>query len=256
MDINELFWSSNIEGMKKGYIYIEENKKYICLICGESFERGIIYKTQDNFCDAEKAVEVHISEKHGSMFDYLINMNKKYTGISEIQQQILNLFMEGKSDKDISEIMSISQSTVRNHRFKLKEKEKQAKIFLSIMETLNSSKTQELSKQEKLIGIHKGASMVDERYAITESEKEKILDSYFTGEDRMVLKNFPSKEKRKIVVLQHIAENFNSNKKYTEKEVNNILKRIYEDYVLIRRYLIEYGFMDRHKDCSSYWVKE
>ena len=35
-----------------------------------------------------------------------------------------------------------------------------------------------------------------------------------------------------------------------------ILKRIYEDNATIRRYLIEYGFLDRSKDCSKYWVKE
>ncbi len=34
-----------------------------------------------------------------------------------------------------------------------------------------------------------------------------------------------------------------------------ILKPIYHDYVMIRRYLIEYGFLDRHRDGSAYWVK-
>ncbi|MEG2739993.1 DUF2087 domain-containing protein, partial [Clostridium sp.] len=31
---------------------------------------------------------------------------------------------------------------------------------------------------------------------------------------------------------------------------------IYEDYATIRRALVEYGFMKRSNDCSSYWVKE
>ncbi|MER7682346.1 DUF2087 domain-containing protein, partial [Streptomyces sp. NPDC096934] len=31
---------------------------------------------------------------------------------------------------------------------------------------------------------------------------------------------------------------------YSEKALNDILKPIYEDYVLIRRLLIEYGFID------------
>ncbi len=30
----------------------------------------------------------------------------------------------------------------------------------------------------------------------------------------------------------------------------------YDDNATIRRYLIEYGFLDRSKDCSKYWVKE
>lgn len=29
-----------------------------------------------------------------------------------------------------------------------------------------------------------------------------------------------------------------------------------EDYVTIRRYLIEYGFMERTNDCKEYWINE
>jgi hypothetical protein len=43
---------------------------------------------------------------------------------------------------------------------------------------------------------------------------------------------------------------------YAEKEINEILKAIYEDYVMLRRYLIEYGFIDRKSDGSEYWLKK
>ena len=43
-------------------------------------------------------------------------------------------------------------------------------------------------------------------------------------------------------------------KKYTEKELNTILVESFDDYVTIRRYLIEYGFLDRKKDGSRYWI--
>lgn len=45
-------------------------------------------------------------------------------------------------------------------------------------------------------------------------------------------------------------------KKVTLKEINRVLKRIFEDYATIRRALIEYGFIDRSNDCTKYWVKE
>ncbi len=51
-------------------------------------------------------------------------------------------------------------------------------------------------------------------------------------------------------------KNFSKGKIYSEKDINKILKRIYDDNATIRRYLIEYGFFDRSKDCSKYWVKE
>ena len=66
---------------------------------------------------------------------------------------------------------------------------------------------------------------------------------------------FSSKEKKKIVTLQKIIEQFEPGKIYPEKEVNQILKDIYDDFPTIRRYLIEYGFMERSKDCRDYWVK-
>ena len=70
------------------------------------------------------------------------------------------------------------------------------------------------------------------------------------------LKSYPAREKKKIIVLEEIVKNFNKDRKYSEKEVNRILKRIYEDYASIRRALIEYGYLERNNDCSEYWIKE
>ena len=58
------------------------------------------------------------------------------TGISEIQQSVIEAMGEGLSDKEIAERQKISASTVRNHRFKLREKERQARAFLAMMELL------------------------------------------------------------------------------------------------------------------------
>jgi len=51
------------------------------------------------------------------------------------------------------------------------------------------------------------------------------------------------------------VKKFDSSEKYTEKEVNQILESVYPDFVTLRRYLIEYGFLDRTADGSKYWVK-
>jgi len=39
---------------------------------------------------------------------------------------------------------------------------------------------------------------------------------------------------------------------YSEEEINAFLKQIFEDFVSLRRYLIEYGFLHRTKDCQFY----
>lgn len=96
---------------------------------------------------------------------------------------------------------------------------------------------------------------MDKQYGITLEEKEKVLASYFKDGFDQPIQTFPSKEKRKIILLQQIMTRFEKGINYTEKQVNELLKPIYVDYVSIRRYLIEYGFMDRTSDCTLYWVK-
>ncbi|MDP4145318.1 MAG: DUF2087 domain-containing protein [Bacillota bacterium] len=253
MDTSQLFWSSSIEDIKKGYIYDEKTEEYKCLMCGEAYERGIIYKDAERLCDAEKYMKLHIKRAHNSVFHYLINMNKRYTGLTEVQQELLTLFKEGISDKEIADKLQGSSSTIRNHRFKLREKEKQAKVFLAIMGLLLQEDTEEINdSKKKLIDIHKEATMIDERYAITEEERLKTIETYF--DEKGYITKFPSKAKKKIIVLQEIVKKFSKNQQYSEKEINETLKQIHEDYVTIRRSLIEYGFMKRTDDCSSYWV--
>ena len=57
----------------------------------------------------------------------------------------------------------------------------------------------------------------------------------------------------KIIMLSKISDCFDLKKNYSERAVNELLQTMVEDYVTIRRYLIEYGFFKRTKDGSSYW---
>ena len=253
MNNEYLFWSATVEELEQGYHYKPSTGEYVCLICNQHFEDGVIYPIGEVFYEARKAIKQHIKEVHHSMFDYLVNMDKKYTGLSDHQKELLVFFKQGLSDKEIvRELKGGSTSTIRNHRFKLKEKEKQAKVFLAIMGLL---KTEKDESDQEFVTFHKGAKMVDDRYAITKEEKEKVLATYFKQGTDGPLDSFPSKEKRKIIVLQQILKRFDVNKKYTEREVNEVIKTAYSDFATIRRYFIEYGFMDRNKDCTQYWVK-
>ena len=248
----EIFWTLSIEDIKKGYI---ENKEYFeCVLCGAKTEKGVIYKREDKLLDAEKKMKSHISDIHISVFEYLINLNKKLTGISEQQKKLLKLFYQGKSDKEVQEETGTgSTSTIRNHRFMLKEKERQAKVFLSAMELLRERDKNE----QKFIEPHKTARFIDDRYNITIEENQKMLEKFFVFEDNkpVKLKRFPGREKQRVVVIRELAKSIESGKKYSEKEINNVIKNFFDDYVTLRRYLIEYGFLDRKKDGSEYWLK-
>ena len=94
--------------------------------------------------------------------------------------------------------------------------------------------------------------MVDARYEITQQEEQKILSTVFASMQPLRLKTFPPKEKKKVVILRTIAKEFEEGIRYSEVQVNEILKDIYPDYVTLRRYLIEYGYLERTRDGSAY----
>ena len=95
--------------------------------------------------------------------------------------------------------------------------------------------------------------MTDERLNITDEEYRKILGNVFESLDPLRLKVLSSKEKKKLAALHRIADEFEPDRRYVEKEVNAILKAIYPDFATLRRDLIDYGYLCRTDDCSAYW---
>jgi hypothetical protein len=251
MEISDFFWNASLEELKRGYI--QDFDSYKCLLCGKEFEKGIIYPYEGILYEAERYTRIHIERTHNSVFDSLIRLDKKFTGLTDHQNQLLSLFYQGKSDKEVQMDMDIgSTSTIRHHRFALKEKERQAKIFLAIMELLKDRD----QYAPAFIPPHKTARLVDDRYDITLDEQEETIKKFFPEGTSGTLKKFPPKEKQRLIVLREIAKNLDSEHTYDENELNQILKTIYDDYVIIRRYLIEYGFLDRKPDGSQYWLKK
>lgn len=254
MESGNCIWNSSVEEIVLGYK--ESREFYQCAFCGKEYEKGHIFSFKDKLYDAFGAVKEHHKTEHGFSVDYILSQEPTLIGISEVQQQILKLMSEGKDDKTIAQMVGIAQSTVRNHRFKLREKEKQAKLFLALMKSLEEKTSRSISQADSGVieEIHPSATMVDDRYNITEEDKEKVIKAYM--DENGALKQFPAKEKKKIILLREIMRNFKPNQEYPENEINKVLERIYSDYASIRRALIEYGFLDRSIDCSVYRVKE
>ncbi len=66
-------------------------------------------------------------------------------------------------------------------------------------------------------------------------------------------KNFPRNDFEKQAILLRLLKDF-EDRKYTEQEVNEIIKKYFEDYTLLRRELINFGYMQRNSLTSEYWV--
>lgn len=256
MEVNERFWSSSLDEVKQGYIFDEPARCYYCLVCGESFEEGEIFRIEleNRWFDARKYAAYHVEEKHGSMLDLLLALDKKMTGLTDLQKELIRDFADNLSDSDIVKRSGAgSASTIRNHRFVLKEKAKQARLLLAIMELME----QEAAASPHPVAVHRAAITVDDSQAMTEAEHESLMKQYFPDGPDGPIASIPRKQKRKLAVLEHIAAYFQSGITYQEKEVNELLRRFSEDdYVTLRRYLIDFGYLARDNNTSEYWVKE
>lgn len=68
------------------------------------------------------------------------------------------------------------------------------------------------------------------------------------------LKSFPAKRKMKLYALIYLAEKFEAEREYTEREVNELLYdwHSFADPATLRRELYDYRFLDRSIDGKHY----
>ena len=241
MQRNQLLAQASVDDLKRGYVFDVTQDRFLCLCCGFKTEPGQIYRSADAYYDAEKFIRIHIDTEHGSALQILLQLDKRWTGLTELQTQLINLFAGGVSDQEIANQLGTgSVSTIRNHRFLLREKLKQAKCFLAIGELM-----EELSQTKSTVPMAKIPATVS-------AEEQKIIATYFPQGIDGPLTTYPGREKRRLIILRQLAERFVPHRAYSEKEVNAILSATYEDHVLLRRQLIDYGFLSRRPDGSEY----
>lgn len=247
------FDEKSLQELVRGYA--RQGDAYRCLTCGREFARGRVYTLGDEGYSAKGAVRAHLAREHPDRFAQLLARDKKVHGLGEREREVMGLMAQGMTDAQIAERQGVTPATVRHQRFVLREKARQAMQYLALyqmMEDLRAASVQE-PPQEALITPPAGARMVDERFQITEAERQQILGSVFSSLEPLKLRVFSAKEKKKLVALLRIIEQFETGRRYTEPEVNEVLAAIYNDYVTIRRYLIEYGLMGRTPDGRAYW---
>ncbi len=238
-----------VSDLRNGFYRDEKTGACLCLVCGQAFEEGVVYPFGGQLLLAEKAVVLHSTQEHGDLFSLLLGQGKALTGISDIQEQVLRGLHAGQSDKQIAHIMgSKSESTIRNHRFQLRKRKREAKIFLALMELLE----RDTGTMETYLKFSTELPVQDERVIVTTEEAQKIENKHFAAGEELVLKQWPAKEKGRLVVLNRIVDLFVADKIYTEVEINNILSAVWHDHVTIRRYLIDYEFLVRSRDGGNY----
>ena len=85
-------------------------------------------------------------------------------------------------------------------------------------------------------------------FADAPDETRKVLRA-FVADGR--LQSMPVAASKKLVILDWLAQDVEPGTTYSEKMVNLILGKRHSDTAMLRRYLVDHGFLDRAK--GQYW---
>lgn len=107
-------------------------------------------------------------------------------------------------------------------------------VFMtSIMDIISSAAAEESEEQKR-----------------EEAYRKKVLESFF---EYGKLKSIPAQRKKEKIILEEIAKDFESGRKYSEQEVNDIIMKYHDDYCTIRRDMISEKIMERN---GSIYIKK
>ncbi|MDM9379914.1 metalloregulator ArsR/SmtB family transcription factor [Chlorogloeopsis sp. ULAP01] len=150
------------------------------------------------------------------------------------------------SVEELAVLLQLKEPTVSHHLARLKE------VHLVTMRPegntrlyqLDSGTLQSVSKE--ILTPENIASWVED--VDTEAWENKILQTYIEGEH---LKEIPTSRKKRLVILNWLANKFEVGVRYPERMVDNIIKRYHPDFANIKRELIDNQFMQRENEL--YW---
>lgn len=155
----------------------------------------------------------------------------------ETRLGIINALMEEDSYVEkLSSSMGLTPATICYHLKKMEaagivgSSRTQFYIIYSLNRDIFDLTLREFIKQEKPV------EDPDEKY------RRAVLSNFFKYGK---LTRIPVQQKKREIVLRHIAKDFSAGKDYTEKEVNEVILKYHEDFCTIRREMVGFGIMDR-----------
>ena len=153
------------------------------------------------------------------------------------------------SVEELAALLKLKQPTISHHLAKLVEAglikshtESYYNVYQLDQAALDA-KTRTMFSQQELSNV---ASEVD-----ADAYDNKVIKDYSKRDGR--LKTLPSQRKKLEAVLRHVVKAFEVGKRYSEKQVNEILARYHADTATLRRELVGFGLMQREGGGGEYW---
>ncbi|MBE0697186.1 MAG: DUF2087 domain-containing protein [Anaerolineaceae bacterium] len=79
-----------------------------------------------------------------------------------------------------------------------------------------------------------------------------VVKNYSLPDGR--LKEIPTQEKKLLAILKHVVQVFEPGVRYSEKQVNDALKRFHPDSATLRRALVDRHMIERELNGAAYWL--
>lgn len=153
------------------------------------------------------------------------------------------------SVEELAALLDLKPSTVSHHLAKLAQvglvsaKTESYYNVYQLDEKALESKSKSLFSEESLAASVAGVD--------ADAYDNKVIKDY-TRKDGS-LKTIPAQRKKLDAVLRYLVQAFELNKRYSEKKVNEILSKYYEDVASLRRELVGSGLMKREGGGGDYW---
>ena len=153
-----------------------------------------------------------------------------------------------RSVEELAALLNLKAPTVSHHLNKLKElglvrmrAEGTTHLYALDGEALRTM-SKDVLTPEKMV------SLVDDVEG--EAWERKVLKDFFEGER---LKEIPASRKKRLVVLKWLAGRFEPGRPYSEREVNEVIKRYHPDAATLRRELIAARHPLMRRERGVYW---
>jgi hypothetical protein len=153
------------------------------------------------------------------------------------------------SVEELSELLQLKPPTVSHHLAKLVEAglvKSHSESYYNVYQLDQSvleAKTRSMFSQQELASV---ASEVD-----ADAYDKKVIKDYSRRDGS--LKTLPSQRKKLEAILRYVVRAFDVGKRYSEKQVNEILARYHADTATLRRELVGFRLMKREGGGGEYW---
>ncbi|SFS47841.1 hypothetical protein SAMN05428962_0292 [Paenibacillus sp. BC26] len=182
--------------------------------------------------------------------DKIVNYHKALADPTRIRMLIL--LAEGEmTGQLLAEKLCLSPATITHHAAKLRavslihERRDKNAIFFSLDHyflrqyegSLQAILARPATNETKEI------EPMDEK---NERLKQSVLRNFTTADGK--LKHIPAQLKKKRIVLEHLAQQLEEGRSYTEKELNEFIKQFHPDFATIRREFIMHAYLYREQE--------